>query len=88
MGARGPPGAQGGDAGGVNTVAIIRNGQTHVPLHLSKDQDIHIREGDLICVSTPGGGGYGAPADRDPAAVRQDLARGYYTVEQVREAFG
>jgi N-methylhydantoinase B len=87
-GRAGPPGTQGGAAGGVNTVAIIRNGQTHVPLHLSKDQDIHIAAGDLICVSTPGGGGYGPAAERDPTAVEQDLARGYYTAEQVRQAFG
>ncbi|MBS0444954.1 MAG: hydantoinase B/oxoprolinase family protein [Proteobacteria bacterium] len=78
-GRSGPPGALGGAAGGVNTVAIVRNGQTHVPEHLSKDQDIAIGAGDLICVSTPGGGGYGDPARRDPEALRRDLARGYYT---------
>jgi N-methylhydantoinase B len=36
----------------------------------------------------PGGAGYGAPAERDPAAVRRDLALGYITVEAAREVYG
>ena len=32
---------------------------TYVPEHLSKDQDIEIHAGDVISVSTPGGGGFG-----------------------------
>ena len=28
---------------------------------------------------TPGGGGYGDPFARDPALVRRDVSRGYYT---------
>ena len=35
--------------------------------------------GDWISVKTPGGGGYGPAAERDPAMVQQDIARGYYT---------
>jgi N-methylhydantoinase B len=31
---------------------------------------------------TPGGGGYGDPARRDPAAIARDVARGYYTAEE------
>jgi N-methylhydantoinase B len=31
---------------------------------------------------TPGGGGYGDPARRDPAAIALDVARGYYTPAQ------
>ncbi len=58
-GRAGPPGAQGGGAGGVNKVKIIRDGVEYVPEHLSKDQDIEIHAGDVISVSTPGGGGFG-----------------------------
>ena len=35
--------------------------------------------GDWIAVKTPGGGGYGPAAERDPAMVERDTARGYYT---------
>lgn len=86
-GRAGPPGAQGGAAGGVNTVEIIRGGERYVPAHLSKDQDIVIHAGDVISVSTPGGGGFGAPQARDPLALAQDLARGYYTAAEQAERF-
>ncbi len=33
-----------------------------------------LRAGEIIEVVTAGSGGYGPPADRDPAAVRQDVA--------------
>jgi N-methylhydantoinase B len=69
-GRAGPPGAQGGAPGGVNTVEIIRNGVSYVPPHLSKDQDIEIQAGDVIAVSTPGGGGFGPAAARPREAGR------------------
>lgn len=74
----GPPGAQGGASGGVNKVKIIRDGVAYVPQHLSKDQDIAISAGDVICVSTPGGGGFGEPGKRSADAIRRDAALGYY----------
>ncbi len=79
-GRAGPPGARGGRAGGVNTVEIVRDGAAYVPPHLSKDQDIEIRAGDVIAVSTPGGGGYGDPARRSSAAIERDAALGYFGV--------
>jgi N-methylhydantoinase B len=86
-GRAGPPGAQGGAPGGVNTVEIIRDGVSYVPPHLSKDQDIEIRAGDVIAVSTPGGGGFGAPAARPRHAVERDVALGYYRREEAELAF-
>ncbi len=74
----GPPGTMGGGSGGVNKVQIIRNGVAYVPAHLSKDQDIAINAGDVICVSTPGGGGFGEPRQRAPDAIQSDAAMGYY----------
>ncbi len=74
----GPPGAMGGGSGGLNKVHIIRGGVTYVPEHLSKDQDIAITAGDVICVSTPGGGGFGEAARRDAQAARRDAAMGYF----------
>ncbi|MCI4431383.1 MAG: hydantoinase B/oxoprolinase family protein [Burkholderiales bacterium] len=84
----GPPGAQGGASGGVNKVKIIRDGVAYVPQHLSKDQDIAISAGDVICVSTPGGGGFGEPARRVAGAMSRDVALGYYSADQVRSMFG
>ena len=87
-GRAGPLGALGGDDGGVNTVAIERGNTTYRPQHRSKDQDIELGPGDVIRVSTPGGGGYGDPFARAPEKVAADVARGYYTAEQAERRFG
>jgi len=87
-GRTGPQGAFGGKDGGVNRVIVTRNGETYIPLHLSKDQDIRIEAGDSITVMTPGGGGYGDPLARAPELVARDVRRGYYTAEQASKEFG
>jgi len=85
----GPQGARGGGDGGTNKVQIrFADGRTHTPPHLSKQQDIHIAEGDTVCVSTPGGGGFGDPFTRDPTLCARDVRRGYYSVAEVRDRFG
>ena len=86
----GPQGALGGQDGGVNRVEILRAGgglPESVP-HLSKAQDIVLHPGDRVRVRTPGGGGYGDPARRDPAAVAEDVRLGRYTRDQARRLFG
>jgi N-methylhydantoinase B len=77
----GPPGVRGGGDGAVNVVTIHRGGETFTPEHLSKDQNSLIRAGDRVEVMTPGGGGFGDPALRDPALVERDVRREYYTAE-------
>jgi N-methylhydantoinase B len=84
----GPPGVLGGRDGAPNVVRIHRGGETFTPPHLSKDQDIAIRAGDRVEIMTPGGGGYGDPARRDPALVARDVRRGYYTREQAESLWG
>jgi N-methylhydantoinase B len=84
----GPPGVAGGRDGAPNVVRVHRRGETLVPEHLSKDQGIALQAGDRVEVMTPGGGGYGDPARRDPALVARDVSRGYYTGEEARALFG
>jgi N-methylhydantoinase B len=85
----GPTGAQGGADGGVNRVVVLHaDGTRYVPPHLSKDQDIQLAAGDVVAVSTPGGGGFGDPAERDPRLIEQDLRRGYYSSDDARLRFG
>ena len=84
----GPQGAHGGQDGAPNRVTVYRDGEAYVPKHLSKDQDIPIGVGDIVAVGTPGGGGFGDAFARDPALVFDDVERGYYTAEAVRELFG
>jgi N-methylhydantoinase B len=87
-GRSGPPGARAAAPVGTNTVAIIRSGETYVPPHLSKDQDIEIEAGDVIAVSTPGGGGFGPRGRRPRAEIERDVALGYYDAAQAQRLFG
>ena len=80
-GRTGPQGALGGGDGAVNRVEITRDGVMMVPEHLSKAQDIVLAAGDCVRVRTPGGGGYGDPAARDPALVEEDVRLGRYSAE-------
>jgi N-methylhydantoinase B len=78
----GPPGVLGGEAGHPNEIEITQSGHKLVPVHLSKDQDIEMRTGDVIRVRTPGGGGYGAASERPLALLQRDIER-YYGTEQL-----
>jgi N-methylhydantoinase B len=84
----GPNGALGGANGGVNKVVVMRRDGDYHPPHLSKDQDIQLAEGESVRVSTPGGGGFGRPTERDPASVARDVLRGYYSVDEAERLFG
>ncbi|MEM1161298.1 MAG: hydantoinase B/oxoprolinase family protein [Pseudomonadota bacterium] len=72
----GPPGVLGGTDGAPNEVEVWRSGEKHTPKHLSKEQDISLTAGDRVRVRTPGGGGYGDPADRDPELIERDQRLG------------
>jgi N-methylhydantoinase B len=84
----GPPGLFGGRDGAVNEVIVEQGGRTYTSPHWSKDEDIRVTAGDLLIVRTPGGGGYGDPFERDPALVRRDVARGYFTAEDAERDYG
>ncbi|WP_109466797.1 hydantoinase B/oxoprolinase family protein [Albibacillus kandeliae] len=47
-----------------------------------------VPEGRRVMLAFPGGAGYGAPAERDPALVKRDLARGYISAEAARDVYG
>lgn len=84
----GPQGVLGGQDGAVNRVEVTRGGAVTVPEHLSKAQDIALQPGDRVRVRTPGGGGYGDAARRDPALVAEDVRLGRYSAEAARRLFG
>ncbi|WP_283133960.1 hydantoinase B/oxoprolinase family protein [Rhizohabitans arisaemae] len=49
---------------------------------------VKVEVGDRITLLTAGGGGHGDPAERDPDAVREDVAEGYVSPEAAREIYG
>jgi N-methylhydantoinase B len=84
----GPPGLFGGHDGAPNEVIVEQGGRTYTSPHWWKGEDIRVTSGDLVIVRTPGGGGYGDPLERDPARVRRDVARGYFTAEDAERDYG
>ena len=85
----GPQGVLGGEDGRPGRVRVaFQGGGEHVPPHLSKDQGIPVAAGDTIAITTPGGGGYGDPHERDPARVQEDLREGYVTPEAAARDYG
>jgi len=54
----------------------------------NKDAGIALRRGTLFRQLTPGGGGYGDPLARDPAAVADDVRNEYVSPAQARDDYG
>jgi N-methylhydantoinase B len=84
----GPPGLLGGEAGAVNEIEVSQGGKVVRPEHMSKGEGYVMAAGDWVQVRTPGGGGYGPPAERDAAAVERDVRRGYSPDRQAAAAAG
>ena len=68
------PGVGGGAAGGLGFVEI--NGKK-----VDSRRPHFVRRGDTIRFGTPGGGGYGDPAERDAQAADRDRLMGYVMPE-------
>lgn len=50
--------------------------------------DVPIAPGDMSSRPTAGGGGCGDPLERDPEAVREDVADDYVSLERARKDYG
>ncbi|HEU5157227.1 MAG TPA: hydantoinase B/oxoprolinase family protein [Streptosporangiaceae bacterium] len=75
---RPPPGAAGGLPGRAGGYYRERADGIREPLR-AKATGQSVAAGEALVVETSGGGGYGDPGDRDPAAVRADLDGGRIT---------
>ena len=53
----------------------------------SKYSNIPMNPGDRVRVLAPGGGGFGAPADRSQEAVTEDVREGYISEDQARKIY-
>lgn len=47
-----------------------------------------LRRGDVLTVRTPGGGGWGDPAEREPDRVQRDVRSGLISPERARDVYG
>ena len=73
-----PFGILGGQSAQLAEHVFTLQGEEYRPEHITKDENVHMQAGDVLCLMTPGGGGYGDPFERPPALVLQDVRRGYY----------
>jgi N-methylhydantoinase B len=80
-----PWGILGGGDGRANSVSVMLPDGSIVAL--AKRTDFLVPKGSLLSLRTGGGGGYGAPEDRDPARVRDDLRGAYITEDFARRYF-
>jgi 5-oxoprolinase (ATP-hydrolysing)/N-methylhydantoinase B len=86
----------GGEEGGNGGTLIQKAGSTewktvrelYGKISSSKYANITLGPGDRIKLTAPGGGGYGKASERDPAALRSDVAEGYVSTEAARTLYG
>ena len=72
-----PKGIAGGGEGALNVFDYENAGQWHQPPMASKMVGIKLKRGERVRLQTPGGGGYGDPAQRRQAQCDSDLNMGY-----------
>ena len=82
-----PPGLFGGSDGTPGRVEINHHGANGVEVP-SKFPYRSAEAGDRLLLIAPSGGGYGPAAERDPAAIREDIAEGVLSSERARELYG
>jgi len=76
-----PPGANGGGVAALNRFIYETDTGEATPPLVSKVTDVKIRRGQKVRLETPGGGGFGDAATRDPERVARDVRFGYVTRE-------
>ncbi len=80
-----PYGLEGGEEGATGEAVLLRDGDRE---RLAGKSTHQLRAGDVLSVRTPGGGGYGDPADRDAEAIERDLRLGKLTPEAALARYG
>ncbi|MFT5173039.1 MAG: N-methylhydantoinase B [Gammaproteobacteria bacterium] len=81
-----PPGLDGGGDGSLGAFWLdsASGEQSKLP---STCSEYPLGTGDLLRIATPGGGGYGDPFTRDPAAVVRDVREGKISMNEARDTY-
>ena len=77
--------AGGGNAAGSMLTVTADDGAVRV---LPTKAFTELRRGDVLTVRTPGGGGWGAPAERERDRVDRDVRAGLISPERARDVYG
>jgi N-methylhydantoinase B len=74
-----PPGARGGEPGKTSERHLFRRNIPQEAALLPAKTTFTMRQGDELIIETPGGGGFGPAAQRDPACQERDRESGLAT---------
>ncbi|TNC20213.1 hydantoinase B/oxoprolinase family protein [Amycolatopsis alkalitolerans] len=80
-----PWGLHGGQPGATNDTVVVQPGAE--PVHIKKHTGLPLAPGSAITFRTAGGGGWGDPSTRDPAAVAEDVLDGFVTPRAARDEY-
>jgi len=85
-----PPGVLGGKPAALNRFRFdTAEGRAHgEPPMASKIVGVKLKRGMRLRLETPGGGGFGPPAERDKADIQADIDAGYVSAAQSRADYG
>ena len=83
-----PFGLAGGGEAAPNDVRFRLDGEEWVPPMRTKHESQPLKPGDGVLASSPGGGGFGDPHERDAAEVERDLNLGYISVSTAEAGYG
>src|SRR6185436_11031853 len=82
-----PAGVNGGHAGRPGRCVVNPGRGDERVLAPMSDGNV-IRKGDVVRLTTSGGGGWGHPLDRPAHRVRRDVAGGFVSSDSAREDYG
>jgi N-methylhydantoinase B len=82
-----PFGVNGGQGAALNRFVYETDTGEATPRLVSKITDIAIRQGQKVRLETPGGGGFGDPATREPDRVARDVRLGYVSPAAARRDY-
>ena len=82
-----PWGVHGGQEGRPGRFTLV-DGTTGGERPIEKEKSLQLKAGDLVCVETGGGGGYGPPHARTFERIQRDLDGGYISKAAAERDYG
>ncbi len=82
-----PWGVQGGKEAKPGRFTVVKTA-TNKEVIADKEDEYRLEAGDIVCVETGGGGGYGPPSERPVGLIQRDLDAGYMTRAAAERDYG